>query len=77
MPQPIMTKYKHGELGADYGMSKKEKPQASMMKKYKQGEFSDAGGKSTNEKPASWSKAKITQGVGVRAAEKQRLKRSS
>ena len=38
-----MYKHKQGELGADYGMPKKEKPQASMIKKYKQGEFSDAG----------------------------------
>ena len=62
MPQPIMKKYKHGEMGADYPKSVNEKLDGSMMKKYKHGELSDAGGKSANPNPASWSKAKITQG---------------
>ena len=62
MPQPIMKKYKHGEMGMEYGMPSKEKIQSGMNKKYSHGEFSDAGGKSANPKPASWSKAKITQG---------------
>ena len=50
MPQPIMKKYKHGEMGDTYGMPTKEKPQANMMKKYKHGEFSDAGGKAPKAK---------------------------
>ena len=62
MPQPIMKKYKHGEMGMEYGMPSKEKIQSGMNKKYSHGEFSDAGGKSANPKPESWSKAKIKQG---------------
>ena len=62
MPQPIMKKYKHGEMGDAYPKAANEKLDASMMKKYKHGEFSDAGGKSANPKPEAWSKAKITQG---------------
>ena len=62
MPQPIMKKYKQGEMGMEYGMPSKEKIQGDMHKKYSQGEFSNAGGKSSSPKPASWSKAKITQG---------------
>ena len=62
MPQPIMKKYKQGEMGMEYGMPSKEKPQASMMKKYKQGEFSDAGGKAPKGALASWSKEKIKHG---------------
>ncbi len=62
MPQPIMKKYKHGEMGMEYGMTSKEKIQSGMNKKYSHGEFSDAGGKSANPKPESWSKAKIKQG---------------
>ena len=59
MPQPIMKKYKHGEMGAEYGIPTKEKPQASVMKKYSQGEFSGAGGKAPKDKLESWSSAKI------------------
>ena len=62
MPQPILKKYNHGEMGMEYGMPSKEKIQGDMHKKYSQGEFSNAGGKSSSPKPASWSKAKITQG---------------
>ena len=62
MPQPIMKKYKHGEMGAEYGMPSKEKIQGNMHKKYSQGEFSEAGGKAPKESLESWSKAKIKQG---------------
>ena len=62
MPQPIMKKYKQGEMGMEYGMPSKEKIQGGMNKKYSHGEFSDAGGKSANPKPEAWSKAKIKQG---------------
>ena len=62
MPQPIMKKYKHGELGDAYAKAPKEKLDAGIMKKYSHGEFSDAGGKATNEKAESWSKEKIKQG---------------
>ena len=62
MPQPIMKKYKQGEMGMEYGMPSKEKIQSGMNKKYSQGEFSNAGGKSANPKPEAWSKAKIKQG---------------
>tara|TARA_B100000214_G_C23440711_1_gene389048 strand:- start:169 stop:369 length:201 start_codon:yes stop_codon:yes gene_type:complete len=62
MPQPIMKKYKQGEMGMEYGMPSKEKIQGNMHKKYSQGEFSGAGGKAPKEKLESWSKAKITQG---------------
>ena len=61
MPQPIMKKYKHGEMGMEYGMPSKEKIQSGMNKKYSHGEFSDAGGKAPKESLESWSKAKITQ----------------
>ena len=40
MPQPIMKKYKQGEVGMEYGMPSKEKPQADILKKYTTGEFS-------------------------------------
>ena len=59
MPQPIMKKYKHGEMGMEYGMPSKEKPK---MEKYSQGEFSKAGGKAPKDKLESWSKAKIKHG---------------
>ena len=62
MPQPIMKKYKHGEMGMEYGMPSKEKIQGNMHKKYSHGELSDAGGKAPKESLESWSKAKITQG---------------
>ena len=62
MPQPIMKKYKHGEMGAAYPKSANEKLDGSIMKKYKQGEFSGAGGKAPKEKLASWSKEKIKHG---------------
>ena len=62
MPQPIMKKYKQGEMGMEYGMPSKEKIQANMHKKYSQGEFSGAGGKAPKESLESWSKAKIKQG---------------
>ena len=62
MPQPIMKKYKHGEMGDTYGMPSKEKIQGNMHKIYSQGEFSDAGGKAPKEKLESWSKAKIKHG---------------
>ena len=42
MPQPIMKKYKQGEMGMEYGMPSKEKPQADMLKRYSQGELSKA-----------------------------------
>ena len=41
MPQSIMKKYKQGELGQDYAMPAKEKPDASMLKKYSGGEVSN------------------------------------
>ena len=62
MPQPIMKKYKQGEMGMEYGMPSKEKIQGNMHKKYSQGEFSGAGGKAPKESLESWSKAKIKQG---------------
>ena len=62
MPQPIMKKYKQGEMGMEYGMPSKEKIQGNMHKKYSQGEFSGAGGKASKESLESWSKAKIKQG---------------
>ena len=62
MPQPIMKKYKQGEMGMEYGMTSKEKIQGNMHKKYSHGELSDAGGKAPKESLESWSKAKITQG---------------
>ena len=62
MPQPIMKKYKQGEMGMEYGMPSKEKIQGDMHKKYSQGEFSGAGGKASKESLESWSKAKIKQG---------------
>ena len=62
MPQPIMKKYQHGEMGAAYPKGSNEKLDSSIMKKYSHGEFSGAGGKSANPKPAAWSTAKITQG---------------
>ena len=62
MPQPIMKKYKQGEMGMEYGMPSKEKIQGNMHKKYSHGELSDAGGKAPKESLESWSKAKITQG---------------
>ena len=40
MPQPIMKKYKHGEMGMEYGMPSKEKIQGDMHKKYSQGGIS-------------------------------------
>ena len=62
MPQPIMKKYKQGEMGMEYGMPSKEKIQGDMHKKYSQGEFSGAGGKAPKGSLESWSKAKIKQG---------------
>ena len=62
MPQPIMKKYKHGEMGDAYSKSANEKLDGSIMKKYSHGEFSDAGGKAPKEKLASWSKEKIKHG---------------
>ena len=62
MPQPIMKKYKQGEMGMEYGMPKKEKLQADLTKKYSHGELSADVGKSANPKPEAWSKAKIKQG---------------
>ena len=52
MPQPIMKKYKHGEMGEEYGMPSKEKPQAGLLKKYSTGELSNvADGAPAKEKP--------------------------
>jgi len=52
MPQPIMKKYKQGELGQDDAMPAKEKPDASMLKKYSSGEVSNvADGAPAKEKP--------------------------
>ena len=62
MPQPIMKKYKHGEMGDAYPKSANEKLDGSIMKKYKHGEFSDAGGKAPKSKLESWSKEKIKHG---------------
>ncbi len=39
MPQPIMTKYKHGEFGADYVKAPKEKIEAWSKTKITQGSF--------------------------------------
>ena len=61
MPQPIMTKYKHGELGADYGKASKEKLDSGLMKTYSQGELGSSSGKSPKEKIEAWSKVKLTQ----------------
>ena len=41
MPQPIMKKYTQGEMGMEYGLAAKEKPQAGMLKKYSSGELSN------------------------------------
>ena len=38
MPQPIMKKYKQGEMGMEYGMPSKEK---ASMKRYSHGELSE------------------------------------
>ena len=62
MPQPIMKKYKHGEMGDAYPKSANEKLDGSIMKKYSHGEFSDAGGKAPKAKLESWSKEKIKHG---------------
>ena len=35
----IMKKYKQGEMGMEYGMPSKEKPQANILKKYTTGEW--------------------------------------
>ena len=59
MPQPIMKKYKHGEMGDAYPKSANEKLDGSIMKKYSHGEFSDAGGKAPKGKLEAWSKEKI------------------
>ena len=62
MRQPIMKKYKQGEMGDTYGMPSKEKIQGNMHKKYSQGEFSDAGGKAPKEKLEAFASARIKQG---------------
>ena len=48
MPQPIMKKYKHGEMGDAYPKAANEKL--------------DAGGKASKGTLASWSKEKIKHG---------------
>ena len=62
MPQPIMKKYKHGEMGMEYGMPSKEKIQGDMHKKYSHGELSADVGKKANDKLEPFAKAKYTQG---------------
>ena len=62
MPQPIMTKYKHGEFGADYGKAPKEKLDRGLMKTYSQGELGSSSGKAPKEKMEAWSKEKIKHG---------------
>ena len=52
MPQPIMKKYTQGEMGMEYGLPTKEKPQAGMLKKYSSGELSNvADGAPAKENP--------------------------
>tara|TARA_B100001063_G_C16434998_1_gene390719 strand:- start:83 stop:301 length:219 start_codon:yes stop_codon:yes gene_type:complete len=52
MPQPIMKKYTQGEMGMEYGLPAKEKPQAGLLKMYSQGELSNvADGAPAKEKP--------------------------
>jgi len=60
MPQPIMKKYKHGEMGAAYPKSANEKLDGSIMKKYKHGEFSDAGGKARKKNLKLGQKKKLS-----------------
>ena len=62
MPQPIMKKYKQGEMGMEYGMPSKEKMQGDMHRKYSHGELSADVGKKPKEKMESWANAKIKQG---------------
>ena len=62
MPQPIMKKYKQGEMGMEYGMPKKEKLQADLTKKYSHVELSADVGKKANDKLEPFAKAKYTQG---------------
>ncbi len=63
MPQPIMKKYKQGEVGMEYGMPSKEKPQAGMLKKYSHAELSSvADGAPAKEKPQADILKKYSQG---------------
>ena len=63
MPQPIMKKYKQGEVGMEYGMPSKEKPQAGLLKKYSTGELSNvADGAPAKEKPQADILKKYTTG---------------
>ena len=63
MPEPIMKKYKQGEVGMEYGMPSKEKPQAGLLKKYSTGELSNvADGAPAKEKPQADILKKYTTG---------------
>ena len=63
MPQPIMKKYKQGEMGMEYGLPAKEKPQAGMLKKYSSGELSNvADGAPAKEKPEAGMLKMYSQG---------------
>ena len=60
MPQPIMKKYKQGEMGMEYGMPSKEK---AGMKRYSHGELSEvADGAPAKEKPQADILKKYTTG---------------
>ena len=56
MPQPIMKKYKHGEMGDAYAKAPKEKLDSSLTKTYSQGELGSSSGKAPKEKLEAWSK---------------------
>tara|TARA_R100001594_G_C3914068_1_gene234033 strand:- start:301 stop:501 length:201 start_codon:yes stop_codon:yes gene_type:complete len=62
MPQPIMKKYKHGEMGDAYAKAPKEKLDSSLTKTYSQGELGSSSGKAPKEKLEAWSKEKIKHG---------------
>ena len=63
MPQPIMKKYTQGEMGMEYGLPAKEKPQAGMLKKYSHAELSSvADGAPAKEKPEAGMLKMYSQG---------------
>jgi len=70
MPQPIMKKYKQGEVGMEYGMPSKEKPQAGLLKKYSTGELSNvADGAPAKEKPQADMLKRYSQGEVSKVAD--------
>ena len=67
MPQPIMKKYKQGEMGMEYGMPSKEK---ASMKRYSHGELSEvADGAPAKEKPQADMLKRYSQGEVSKVAD--------